>query len=309
MGFMNSAITEATKISRRSGMGWCLLDQHQNILNCSATLTGLEPLKLSLLIDQYRDRVEHVYLTMEPGNGAVDLPRFINSIEQSNCESFTIAHRFHDTYEDREWREWCSKWRGQISYLPENGITQKLASGFHSIKTKHRPWITAVSSANISGVGIQLHKLIGEFGFLHYMNNLTNESRAIIHTRQDIPMLESLPEFNSMDEYIELYEIDNTDNIPGILKYCSQENRCNVVALCDMNLLNHLINNDLVDEIIHHITNLEDDSNRTLPLQSSINLKGWSMESSSIVGDSNRMVLTKQKPATQTNHDLGLRLN
>ena len=306
--FMNTALTEATKISRRSGIGWCLLDQHQNILNCSGTLAGFEPEKLSLLIDRYRERIDHIYLTMEPGNGAFNISRLIASMENSRCEACTIGYKFNQDLANKEWRGWSAKWNGNITYLPENEMTRKLVSGFSSLRMNRRPWVTAISSANISGVSTPLHKLVNEFGFKHYIDYLVQETRAILYAPQEKPMLELLSKYNIVDEFIEHFEVDETINIASVLTYCYQENRSNVVILSDMKLLNQLIQEDSVDEIVHHISTIDDHDNMP-PAENIVNLKSWSVESSTVVGDSNRIVLTKQMAPEHLRQKLGLGLN
>ena len=314
---INLALSRAQNLSKRAGVGWALMDSHDEILKCDAVIAGLDKSKLIRAIREYQHTLDHLFISIEPVGGAFEVAELINIINASQCSHVTIGHRHSDEYADKTWRSWEDTWSGEIDYLSVNTVAEHLGYGITNIRKYQRPWVIAVSAANFTGLSLPLQNFVNEFGFLHYLSNLVQQNRALLYSPSQRNFLASIPDTNSMEEPLELFEIFDEDNIHSILHYCAREERCSVVVLCDMPMLGYLINKNLVDEIVHHISNIGEPVNGGLALhenhpqvgtmtQTFFNLNDWKLLSSSVAGNCSRVVLRKQLPATESTLRRGL---
>lgn len=302
---INLALSRAQNLSKRAGISWALLDTQEEILKCDAVIAGLDKSKLIRTIREYQHTLDHLFISMEPVTGAFDVADLISVINASQCNHITIGFRHSDDLADKSWRAWENNWLGVIDYLSVNTIAEHLGYGITNIRKYQRPWVIAVSAANFTGLSLPLQNFINEFGFLHYLNGLVQQNRALLYCHSQKDFLTSLPDSNSMEEPLEIFEIFDQNNIQSIFQYCAKEERCSAIVLCDMPLLGYLINKSMVDEIVHHISNMDgatiaDDHNKAGEItQTFFNLNDWTLLSSSVVGNCSRVVLRKQLPATE----------
>ena len=168
----------------------------------------------------------------------------------------------------------------------------------------------------MNGTSLPLQIFRDEFGFHHYLSDLASQSRAVLYSVYQSSFKGSLPEINVADEYQEYYEVGSVDTVRSLLRYCATENRSSAVILCDMALLSELMRQDLTDEIIHHVAISESskpsessDKNRDTTFQKPLSLpmNGWTLISSTAVGNCNRIIL--QKKGNRRLEPLGYRLN
>lgn len=302
---INLALSRAKNLSKRAGISWVLLDAHEQILKCDAVIAGLEKSKLIRTIREYQYSLDHLFISMEPVTGAFDVADLIAAINASQCNHITIGYRHSDDLADKSWRAWENSWLGEVDYLSVNIVAEHLGYGITNIRKYQRPWVIAVSAANFTGLSLPLQNFTNEFGFSHYVNSLVQQNRALLYCQSQKDFLVSLPDANGMEEPLELFEIFDQKNIQSIFHYCAKEERCSVIVLCDMPLLGYLINENIVDEIVHHISNINDttsadDHHKVGEMtQTFFNLNDWTLLSSSVVGNCSRVVLRKQLPTTE----------
>lgn len=312
---INLALTRAQNLSKRAAIGWSLLDGFEETLKCDATLAGLDKQKLARAIREHQHRLEHLFISIEPVAGIFDITELITAIEASQCSHLTVGRRLPDEIADKRWRAWENSWSGEVDYLSYNHVAEHLSFGITHIKKHQRPWVIAVSAANFTGASLPLQNFIDEFGFLHYVTDLVEQSRALLFCHSQLEFIPSIPDCNVVEEPLEIFEIFDQNNIRSILQYCAKEERCSVMVLCDMPMLGYLINENMVDEIVHHISNIDcagiidDDHEVGAMTQTFLNLNDWKLLSSSVAGNCSRVVLRKQLPATANQLKLRCGLN
>jgi hypothetical protein len=108
---------------------------------------------------------------------------------------------------------------------------------------------------------------------------------------------------------VEFFEIDDTDNLRSILRYCASQGRCNVVIASDMKQLSELIRLDMVDEIVYHIALSSQHETPSPAHPTGLDLGNWTLISTDTVGNSVRMRLKKEKDQAFQYSNLNLRLN
>ena len=163
-----------------------------------------------------------------------------------------------------------------------------------------RPWVTSITAADFFGHSQSLVNFVKEFDFLNYLTLLVKQSRAVLISPNQRDIVNFLPTKNFVNESIEYFEITNENNIASIYQQCVNEFRCSVIMLTDIPLLAALLNQHLVDEVVHHLTNSSDLYEQHKGKQSdraceSLNLECWTLLSSSVVGKCNRMIYGKSQ--------------
>lgn len=293
------ALTKATAISRRAGVGWAAIDKSGSLILCDATIAGLETAKLAHRVERNSERLDHLIMTLEPAPGVYRTRDLINSIENSNCSTITIAHQLANGIADPIWREWREQWSGKINYLTESHAASSLAQGVQSTKVKRRPWVTAICAANVAGISLPLKQLVDEFGFKDYIATHVMQSRALMYSIDQAEIIARIPGFNTLEEPFEPFEIYSKDRIRTLLNYFANEMRCSATVLCNLNTISYLIEYDLVDEIVYHIAGFDKNNtvNQDALSTASIDLSGWQLLSCSPVGGCCRMVLGRNNNA------------
>lgn len=310
----NLVLTKAQRISKRTGIGWALLNQKNEMLCCDATMAGIERNRLRRAICQHRHTADSLIISMEPTSIAFDLQELSSSIEKSSCTKILLCARLENALADRNWRQWEHNWAGELSFFQTSHTACRLSMGVSTLRKYRRPWVTAISAANFTGMSISLDSLNQEFGFNHYLNDLIGQSRAVLFSSFQENIVRTLATENFMHETTELYQINKLNHVESILQSCAQDNRCSVIVLCDMPLLAHLIKHRLVDEIIHHLSNktnafhfnTEEYIDMTHALES---LQEWPILSTNTLGNCCRMVLSKTLATAASTVTLGGRLN
>jgi hypothetical protein len=294
---INLAVSRALNLSKRAGVGWALIDQDKQILHYDACMAGLDAGKLESTIRQFGQQATELFISSEPTSLTFNIEQLIRSIEESNIKTIIIGKGFTGSVANDRWRSWLAGWPGSLAELPYNPIIDKLSLGMQLLQTSQRPWVTSVTAGDFSGHSKPLVNLIQEFDFLNYLANLVKQSRALLVAPTQRDIIDHLPKENYANEPVEVFEIYDQSNISAILKHCVNELRCSLVVLADISLLAHLLKQDLVDEVIHHLANNGDCQQTTdLPPQTAqavLNLNGWTLLSSSVVGQCGRMIFGK----------------
>jgi len=138
-------------------------------------------------------------------------------------------------------------------YLPSSASAIELALGPTQVMSQLKPWVTAVSAADMAGNSISLLTFEQEFGFRAQLDELANQSRAICYSSSQADAMSLLSEDNFSGELLELYEVNDVQSFAAILKHCAIEKRCSIVAIVDVSFLAEMIEAGLCNEIIHHL--------------------------------------------------------
>lgn len=309
---INLALTRARDLSRRAGIGWALIDDNQQLLHYDACMAGLDAGKLESTIRQYGDRASELFISSEPTTVTFDLNRLTQIIETSSIQSIRIGRGFNGSIVDSEWRRWLQNWKGSVIQMPFNPVIEKLSLGIQLLHSSRRPWVTSVTAADLSGKSRSMSAFIQEFDFLNYIAVLARQSRAVLVSPAQQDLIEHLPEDNHANEPLEYFEIFDDGNVEAILRHCANEYRCSILVLADIPLLSHLLNQGLVDEVVHHLTNNSHEhygENEPHMAHSPLKLDGWKLQSSSVVGHCNRMIYGKPMAYPPQEDESGRRLN
>ncbi len=304
---LNIALSKAINLSSRSSIAWVLMDSNSSLIDFNASKAGECTSTLPQTILNYSHLVNKLYISVEPTSGFFNLSELTETIEQSSIQEIIIGHKLDPNVNDDYWPTWCNSWPGKISISEHPGISDKISLGIVKLKKHNLPWVTAVSAANFSGASIKLNDLIGEFGFLSFVNDLCRQATAILVSKFHKKSLERILENEKKDEHLDSYQILDTDKIQSILRHCASEYKSHVVIFCDMKTLAYLIDNDLVDEIVHHTKNTKsnkmfrsikqyDQQSETL-----LKLQDWALLQSSILGDCSQTTLSRQTRVIDTN--------
>lgn len=297
------ALTRAQATSKRAGVSWSLTDSHNTLLNCDAIIAGFNPQKLEWVLKKHEFTADHLFLSIEPVAGIFRVGDLIKQIETSKLSKITIGKRLPEHVADKCWRQWETRWTGQIITLEPNPVSDIISYGIERLRTSGRPWVTCVTAANFTGIPVTLSSLEKEFGFHSFLEQQISQSRALFYTSNQACIIESLPTVNLMDEEVETYAIEDQQNLESLLRYCASKQCYSALILSDMNTLSYLINQDLVDEIVHHITNSSCHSSTTfsvtdhLQLSNSLfGLRNWKLIDSALTGECNRLILSCKAP-------------
>lgn len=299
---INLAVSRAMNLSKRAAIGWALIDQDKQILHFDACMAGLDAGKLESSIRQFGRQATELFISSEPTALTFNIVQLTSAIEESNIKSIVIGKGLAATLSNDRWRSWVAIWSGSVAELPYNPIIDKLSLGIQLLQTSKRPWVTSVTCGDFAGRSMPLANLIQEFDFLNYLSNLVKQSRALLVTHTQKDMVSYLPTENYANEPVEIFEIHDLANINAILQHCVNELRCSLVVLADMRLLSNLLKRDLVDEVIHHLANNHETQSFIPPtVETTLDLNGWKLLSSSAVGQCGRMIYGKPDafPATQ----------
>ena len=291
----------AQTLSRQSGIAWTLLDANDNVLCCDGTIAGFHPKKLAFSVNKHRTVIDQLFISLEPIEGVIDIEELVNKIEGSTLTSFTVYSRVPERLQSNRWKDWSKQWEGTVTYVNKTFQQNDPSVTVVKAHTTEYPWITSVSAADITGCSLSIAHIRKEGEYQSYVSDLVRESRAVLYTKSLEELVSTLPEENNMEEFIEYYPIDELDSFEPLIRHCRKENTHNAIAICDMATLSHLVDNSLVDEVVHHVTvskpqeaNEEDRDQ----LKSVLNLHDWNLLTSTIAGNSSRIVLRKSRPAT-----------
>jgi hypothetical protein len=306
---MSLALTAAQNMSERAGLGWCLVDEHENLLAHGNAMHGIETQRLAFSVAHHRYSLAHLFITCEPLGKLFECGPLIQQIEKSTCSQISIALKADENLVDPEWLEWVKTWNGKVNYNATSGIAQNLLAGATSIKHNKRPWVIAICASNINNQSIPLAHLSQEFGFLPYVINLTGQSRAFIYDTTQRDILDKVPTENNIDETIDFFETNGSKNVISVLQHCASGKKCSVVIASDLKQLSELIYLDLVDEVVYHIMLTSPPIAPDLPASNGLDFGAWHLLSTDTVGNSARMHLKKDKAQTLFYSLSDLRLN
>lgn len=294
------ALSRAQQVSGRAGISWALIDGLEDIVQYDAAIAGLDKHKIVAAVQAYGDTLDHLFISMEPNTTACDVADLLRAINNSQCNHITIGHRFADSVADPHWRQWERSWAGDIHYLSANATSMQLSAGITSIKERRRPWITAISAACFEGVNLPLGTFLKTFDFLPYLNNLLQQQRALFYAGPQAHLLPYLSARNFSHELLDTFEIFNASDLNSILQYCALQERCSAVVLCDMPLLEFLIEKNLVDEVVHHIgetgteNSVHHERRSKGAMEALFDSTRWMLVANSALGNCNRIILRKQ---------------
>jgi hypothetical protein len=298
LGAMNLALTSAQNMSDRAGLGWCLIDENETVLTHGSAMHGIETQRLAFSVSRYKATLDHLFITCEPLGKLFESGPLIQYINESACTKISIAFKADEALVDADWLAWIKSWKGEVNYNTTSGIAQNLLAGASSIKRIERPWVIALCASDINNQSIPLADLHREFGFIAYVINLVNQSRAFIYDSTQSELVDKVPTENNIDEAVEFFEISNNNNLISILRYCASQGRCNVVIASDMKQLSELIRLELVDEIVYHIALTSPQETPRPDHPTGLDLGSWTLISTDTVGKSVRMRLKKEKDQT-----------
>lgn len=306
------ALSHAQTTSSRAGVSWSLATSNKTLLTCDATIAGSNPQKLELALKKYRFSADHLFLSIEPIPGIFRIADLVRCIDASSLSRITFGKRLPEQVADRNWRQWEAQWDGETTVLEPNAISESINYGIEKLRTSGRPWVTCVTAASFTGMPVSLNSLKKEFGFQSFLAQQINQSRAMFYTSSQSAIVGSLPSINVMDEEVESYEINCDQSLEPLLRHCATEQCYSVVILSDMRTLSYLINENLVDEVVHHITNAGCRSSAPFSAtdhqqlsDSLFGLRDWKLIDSAVAGECNRLILCCRAPVPNS----GSRLN
>lgn len=292
---MNLAMTHAQKLSRRSGIGWVLLDRDNNHLFNGGVIAGADPWRLAANVERFREKISSLILTIEPMAGLVDQKKLIAAVENSNCDTLVIGRKIQTSFTPAAWHDWLENWRGRVFYLPTTGQDPDLAAGPQQVFSRNRPWVTCVSAADIYGNSMALSGFQEEFGVSAYLGELASQSRAVLYAPAQESVAGLLPEDNFADEGQEFFAVEDAGAVAAILQHCAAERRCSVVIFCDLPLLASLMQENLVDEVAHHIAVANYDCLESAVPLPRLPLQGWQQISCAAAGNCTRIHLRAER--------------
>lgn len=297
---LNAALSKAVNLSSRSSIAWALIDTDSNLIAYDAIKAGSNSSTLANAILENSHNSKKLYISVEPTSGFFDLNELTKTIEQSSIKEIVLGHKLTSTAEDKNWATWCEEWGGEIRFSVHPGVSNKISLGIEKLKRFNLPWITAVTAANLSGAPLKLNDLVNDFGFISFVNDLRHQASVIMVSSNQNDFFESLTSKDILDNHVECYSILDVNKVRSILKHCATEYRSHAVIFCDMQTLAFLIDNDLVDEIVHHTKNIESNKNFSNIQQyhqqsdALLKLKDWNLLQSSVVGDCSQTILSRQ---------------
>jgi hypothetical protein len=294
-GILNLLFAKSRQVSSRSSIGWALLDDNNAILHSNSIIAGTSVDSLPNSIKQFRSRLSHLVLTIEPGHPFFDVVAMTTQIETSNCMQITAGYELPEELKDSTWLDWERKWPGKVEYFRHSKVAKNICSGIRNYLLFNRPWVTAISASTIGNQSLQLINLRSEFGFTSYLESLTKQCGAVLYTENQSEIVGSLPRFNQSDRKVDFSPADNIDQLVKSLEKCNHNHQYSVLLLCDAGLLTQCTNLNLVDEINHHI------AISCLPLENKpvppgfLSLDDWTLINSDIVGNCIRMKIKKRE--------------
>ena len=244
----------ANNMSSRAGLGWALLDSRDSMLVSDAQILGYDECLIEKSIQAHSLDTHTLYLTMEPCFSEENLKRLLNTIESSSIQSIVIGCSIKIN-KSHEWLDWKEKWDGKVEYLQTNILTAYMSRGPFTAITSNRPWVTCVTTADISGRFVPINGFISEFGFKNKIQSFINETRAVICTNTIRNDLNNFKLVNNHKEQINTIDLSGIENFQGAFSHLVKENIYNVLLFCEMAELEKLVNKHLIDEVFHFITN------------------------------------------------------
>ena len=214
----------------------------------------MEKRKIGEDILKYRNALHTLYLSIEPHEFTLDVEYLTSAIDTSQCGTVVILQSLNKENKSCSWEAWAESWGGELTYSNFHPIAKNLARGLESILNNKRPWITTVSAASLTGHHVRHAHLVNEFGYISYINDTVGESRALFCSEDEIEILASIVDENSVGEPLDPFLLDGLDNLNGLIQHCINENISNIVYVCNMATLAELIERRMVDEIIHYVT-------------------------------------------------------
>lgn len=297
------ALSRAHALSSRAGVGWAIADGAGMLVSCGATVAGFNPRKLEIALNRHAASAHQLFISVEPTAGVFDINPLIASIENAGLVEIILAEKLPQNLSDKTWCMWAERWNGQISLANANLAAGQMNYGIQKLRGRGKPWVTCVTAANLTGISQSLDCLSHQFGFINFISDQVKQSRAVFYTRSQVGIADLLSRTNTVDEEIDYFEIDLNNQFDPLLRHCAEEQRYNVVVLADMKALAYLIDQNLVDEIVHHVSNIGGDG----PLLTSadehervshslLSLRQWKLVSSSVVDECSRMILCRKAP-------------
>lgn len=296
--YVNNLLTKAERYSARAGFSWALLDCNYNLLNCDGVIAGSQPEKLIHQINLVGHNLHRIMFSLEPTEEVVKIGQLIREIEATDCAHITICHSLSEDQADFNWRFWSHRWQGNIDYLSKSQVARKLASAIEMHRSASRPWITAVGASHFNGSSIPLDHFINEFGFQSHLHQMMLQTRVVLCADNQARILSHLPDQNVMGEKIEIYLVSDPLYTLSILDKVTKNNCFNALVFCDSPLLDHFLNQKMVDEIIYHLSNLELFSDASLTLNEhdirfAFSSSEWKIVSSAVTGTCNRILFNR----------------
>lgn len=275
-----------------------MLDMQGRLLTHNSIMAGIEVKRPALAITRYQDKVHHLILSTEPAPGLLAADALVTSLSNSACTEITVCCKLDDDVVDPLWRNWLTRWNGRVDFLAPSGIAQGLTAGITKVRRQNRPWVTAISAGNLENHSLPLVRLVNEFGFKAYFADIIRKTRAHLIESTQREILHHLPEDNNMDELVEIYEVADAATAKTILHFAAAEKRCDVILSCGLELLAKLVEEDLIDEIIHHIAISGAHDVDHAATRRDLNLEKWHLVTSCSVGNCTRIRLQKKHDST-----------
>ncbi|WNO10689.1 hypothetical protein [Teredinibacter sp. KSP-S5-2] len=306
MNLVLSTLSHAQSISSRAAFAWLITDKNNRALSHDAVIAGFNQKQILNEIAKYKNQAEKLFLSIEPLSTIIDIDQLIETITSSNIREITLGNTLPDKLSDNRWRQWLTTWQGKIHTMPFNSTIERISYGINEVLHNQKPWVTCVTAATIAGREIKLSSLSNEFGFSSYLDELIKQSGVLMYTSDQAMIIDSLNLVNNMGKAIEIIEILSLDTLNSILRQCAERQRFNVVILSNLQALAHLLENNLIDEAIHHIghTQLDYEGNSTTthaPLDL-IALNNWNLAASDIVGECSRLTFCRKTPVNDSRH-------
>ncbi|RYY74185.1 MAG: hypothetical protein EOO52_15085 [Gammaproteobacteria bacterium] len=339
---INFALMRANKVSSRAGIAWVLQDKNRKIIHSDATIAGVNSENLAASVRYHGSNLDQLILTVEPIPYLFDIENLVEVLTASNCSSLIVCYKMPANVSNYHWNNWLAGWDGEIIRLPLSIMGANLAAGPRKIITGARPWVTTISSADMHNNNKNINDFSEEFGVTAYIKELVNQSRAVLYSPDQKAILASMDEANYVDEAIEYFEVSTASSCEAVFRHCIVEKRCSVLVFADMELLAHLMQRNLTDEIVHHlavtfadtgsranivegedIVVVEQDNKALQKIVSSglqvrsaahslpmteLPLSNWTLQSSTAVGKCSRLLL-KSNIEIDVENDLRQRLN
>ncbi|MES2826348.1 MAG: hypothetical protein V4732_22340 [Pseudomonadota bacterium] len=306
---LNLVLFNAYRIAKRASIGWALLDDANNLLIYSSVMAGTSPTKLSNTVKEYAATLNHLILSVEPGTSYCDPQELTRHIESSNCLKITIAYQMPQELRDTHWLKWVKDWEGNVDYAGYSGFAENLTAGIRSVLRVRRPWVSAVCASTMENQTLPLYNLQHEFGFNVYLDNLAKQNSAIIFNQTQKKIIEQLPAINWAGQAIDFYTAEESTHIDTILKECARKQYYSVLILCDPNKLSDYAEQNMVDEIYHHIAITNAEPGKMANTHEFLKLDNWTIISSDVVGNSIRMNIKRNDNIPQLDESLRNRLN
>jgi hypothetical protein len=289
---ISDILNDASNLLSRATISWGLFSEDETVLASGYILAGSSLDKFYQQIEEFGQSVDVIYLSIEPFLGGFDSHILVEMIKAFNISLIYIGSKAPVSLQCSQWQNWKGLNQQKIIECEYSNFLTRMSRAFTRIETVQRPWVTAITAADIGGRACNLASLTEEFGFIRSIKHVLCGTNRIICLADESIFLNRMSDRYNSEDLPPVVIIQNHEDINHYLTQCIDEGVFSVCLLAGSRSIGPMIENNLIDELIHHwVVTLNIDHNPVNSVQFAMPFDQWKMVSSTPFTSFNQFVI------------------